>query len=79
MNEALMLLGVGMITVFIILTLVVLLGNLLIILVNRFIPEKAKIITKSTENISNKKLAAIVAAVDIVTKGRGKVTGVVKQ
>ncbi|MFT5384087.1 MAG: oxaloacetate decarboxylase gamma subunit [Saprospiraceae bacterium] len=79
---ALVVLGVGMITVSVILGLVVLTGALLIRIVNRFSPEVAiknplinpKNIVQSvlqTKN-STSSLAAIVAAVDIMTKGKGK-------
>jgi oxaloacetate decarboxylase gamma subunit len=85
MNEmgiAFQLLGVGMITVFIILALVVIIGNLIIMFVNKVIGEEVKISTKSANNpaveIGSKKLSAIVSAVNIVTKGTGRVTNVEK-
>lgn len=72
------LLFVGMITVFIILFLVVVTGNLLIIFVNKYIPEKPKMaIPQST--LQGNKLSAIVAAVEIVTKGRGRITKIRKE
>jgi len=75
------LLAIGMLTVFIILTLVVVTGNLIIRFVNRFIPEakKKKVVQKlSSIGIDSKKMAAIVSAVQIVSKGKGKVVNVEK-
>jgi oxaloacetate decarboxylase gamma subunit len=83
MGIAFELLGVGMVTVFTILALVVILGNLIIRFVNKYIGEDVKPQSKSSGNttlgIGSKKLAAIVSAVNIVTKGTGKVTKVEKQ
>lgn len=83
MKEALLLLGVGMTTVFVALLVVVLVGNLIIRFVNRFIPEEVK--EKAGQKVRNlsqaidpKKMAAIVSAVDIATKGKGKVVKVEK-
>lgn len=82
MEVALEILGVGMVTVFIILSLVVLIGNLIIIFVNRFMgedikPTKGKDGTSAVQ-INSKKLAAIISAVNIVTNGTGRVTNVKK-
>jgi len=77
---AIELLGVGMVTVFIILLLVVLVGNLIIAFVNRFFPES--IVAKSKPDsigISASKTAAIVAAVNIVTSGQGRVVNIEKK
>jgi len=85
MNEvfstALMLLAVGMITVFTILALIVILGNLLISFVNKFIPEtKINAVVKSATfgAIDPQKMAVIVSAVDVVTEGKAKVTSITK-
>ena len=82
MGIALELLGVGMITVFIILSLVVLLGNLIIRFVNQFIPEvekvSAKISAAANSEISQKKMAVIVSAVNLVTNGAGRVNKIEK-
>ena len=85
MNEfsiALELLGVGMITVFIILALVVLIGNLIIRFVNKYIPEEAAKVTPAVVGQKNglnpKTMAAIVSAVNIVTSGKGKVSKIEK-
>ena len=78
-NTALMLMAVGMITVFLILALIVLLGNGLILFINRFFPEKIPEPRNSgSKSIHPKKLAAIVAAVDLVTRGKGKVDTIKK-
>lgn len=85
MNEAystaLMLLAVGMITVFTILALIVLLGNLLTSLVNRYFPE-AKVSsamgTAADAGIDPRKMAAIVSAIDVLTKGKARVTSISK-
>ncbi|MBL7970970.1 MAG: OadG family protein [Prolixibacteraceae bacterium] len=82
MEIAFELLGVGMVTVFIILALVVVLGDLIIRFVNRFVPELEKVaVTKSASGASEvnpKKMAAIVSAVTKVTGGSGRVTKVEK-
>ncbi len=76
---ALELLGVGMITVFVILFLVIIIGNMIIRFVNKYFPEetKGKVSAGSTATEPDpRKVAAIVSAVKIVTKGKGRVTGV---
>lgn len=79
---ALQLMGIGMITVFIILSLVVLLGNLIIRFVNKYLPEeishKVQQVAEQTGNFNRKKVAAIVSAVKIVTEGKGHVTKIEK-
>ena len=75
LNTALGLLVVGMVTVFIILWLVVVIGNLVIRLTNRFIPVAAPAEGKT----ESKKLAVIVAAVDAVTQGQGNVDSIEKK
>ncbi|RPJ56864.1 MAG: oxaloacetate decarboxylase [Dehalococcoidia bacterium] len=79
LNDAFWILIVGMITVFIILWLVVLTGNLIIKFVNRFVPETegSKRVTKASA-LSNGTSAAISAAVSIITNGKGKVTKITK-
>lgn len=77
MNEALTLLGSGMLTIFVILSLVVLMGNLLIRLVNRWAVEPQ---TESAGNpvrgIEAETVAAIVAAVELTTQGKGRVVAI---
>lgn len=85
LNTALGLLVVGMVTVFIILWLVVVIGNLVIRLTNRFIPVADPTAGKagnggiSGKRVHSKKLAAIVAAVDVVTQGKGNVESIGKK
>ncbi len=86
MNEgfsiAFELLAVGMITVFTILALIVVFGNLLTTLVNKYIPETVvakKVVQATTRGVIDpRKMAAIVSAVDIVTEGKAKVTSITK-
>ncbi len=79
---ALQLLGIGMLTVFTILLLVIIIGNTIIKFVNRFIPEAPKVVANRrgiSNGISSGKMAAIVAAVQIATNGKGKVTSIEKE
>ena len=81
--DAFGLLLIGMLTVFTVLALVVATGRALIWAVNRITKElpSVKKTAHSTlrveRNINPQKMAAIVAAVEIVTKGKGKITNVV--
>ncbi|MEN7546756.1 OadG family protein [Rapidithrix thailandica] len=81
LSNALMLLAVGMTTVFFILILVVIFGKLLVRAVNRFYPDETivaktekSINLQTTTSFDKKKLSAIVAAVDLATQGKGKIT-----
>jgi oxaloacetate decarboxylase gamma subunit len=82
--DAFVLLLIGMITVFTVLALVVATGRILIWAVNRITKEVPNIkkTAHSTlqveQSITPQKMAAIVAAVNIVTKGKGKVTNIGK-
>lgn len=85
MNEgfstAFMLLAVGMITVFTILALIVLFGNILISLINKYLPEQkiGRIVGQAAQgSIDPKKMAAIVSTVDVVTGGKAKVTSITR-
>lgn len=71
-STAFTLLAIGMITVFLVLFLVVLTGNLLIRFVNRLAP-------KAVEGIPAKTVAAITAAVDAFTEGKGRITKIEKE
>lgn len=76
-STALTLLAIGMITVFVVLLLVVLTGNVLIRLVNRLdasIPRGGI----SPQRVSSQQIAAITAAVEAVTEGRGKIESIKK-
>lgn len=78
---ALMLMVVGMATVFAILLIVIYLGKLLISLVNKYVPEEqlsAKQCAKSPAPVPGNIVAAITAAVNVVTQGKGKVTKIEK-
>lgn len=86
-NTALVLLAVGMTTVFVILSLVVLSGRLLIRLVNAYAPEPLAVrtsapvplISSNEPNVSPAVVAAIVATVDHITGGKGKVQKIEKE
>lgn len=81
MNEALELMLTGMGTVFTILILVVLLGKLIVLVTNRFYVEKDPVPVANTikeREISPQTLAAIVAAVEAVTGGKGNVASIGK-
>ncbi len=83
MNEEIVsgfsLLVIGMVTVLTILTLVVISGNVLILLVNKYFPGRhGANDTASTSLIDNKILSVIISAVEIVTRGKGKVKQVKK-
>ena len=74
---ALQLMAVGMITVFIILIIVIQLGNLLTWLVNKFAPEdttsKKGASNPSTNKIDSQTMTIIQAAVMKITNGKGSV------
>ena len=81
-QKALIVLAVGMGTVFLVLSLIVGVGRLLIQLVNRFSnPTKVKtsksvttfVGVKKSGTLDPKKIAAIAAAIDIVTHGHAKI------
>ncbi|HCC52979.1 MAG TPA: oxaloacetate decarboxylase [Porphyromonadaceae bacterium] len=83
----LLLMVVGMTTVFAILLLVIGLGKGLIFLVNKYAPEEA-VTSKAmrnpsagsgNSNLPGQTTAAIVAAVSALTGGNGKVTKIEKQ
>ncbi|MCK9158915.1 MAG: OadG family protein [Bacteroidaceae bacterium] len=82
LETALMLMVVGMTTVFVILLLVIGLGKVLIAFVNKYIPEevvhvKNKTVQSSPPAPANV-MAAITAAVNVVTHGKGKVEKIEK-
>ncbi|HBG57865.1 OadG family protein [Proteiniphilum sp. UBA1028] len=81
LSEALGLLLIGMIMVIIVLWLVVGLGNLVIYFTNRFIQDEKTpgSSSRSGNRAHPKKLAAIVAAVDVITHGKGKVDTIQKK
>ena len=82
LETAFLLMVVGMATVFVILLIVIYLGKLLISLVNKYAPEEAvpakQVSSQSPVPVPGTILAAITAAVNVVTQGKGKVTKVEK-
>jgi oxaloacetate decarboxylase gamma subunit len=68
MTDALQLLAVGMVSVFVVLTLVVLTGQGLIRFVNRFFPPPP---TSSQPDSAH--VAVLAAAVEVATQGRGQI------
>ncbi len=75
-ETAILLMVVGMATVFVILLIVIYLGKLLITLVNKYAPEEVVPAKQETPRgpapIPGNILAAITAAVNVVTQGKGK-------
>ena len=71
LETALLLMVVGMATVFAILLIVIYLGKLLISLVNKYAPEEQLPVPGNI-------VAAITAAVNVVTQGKGKVAKIEK-
>mgnify|MGYP000860826861 CR=1 FL=1 len=83
MELALFLLVVGMVSVFAVLFIVVFVGNAIILVVNKFVPAEVIPVKKQTTQtittaIASNKLAAISAAVELVTQGKGRVVDVKK-
>ena len=70
-----MLMAIGMTTVFIILALVVLGGKLTIIITNRFAPVADTVVVQSVSSsvLEGSKIAAITAAIETVTQGKGHI------
>ena len=85
-ETGLLLMVVGMTTVFAILLIVIYLGKGLIALVNKYAPAEVVVkkqmvtqaVTAQAASISGKTTAAIVAAVSMTTGGQGKVTKIEK-
>lgn len=75
-TTALSLLGIGMVTVFLVLFLVVSSGNLLIILVNKLSKDEAP--PAKAASIDPNELVAITAAVEAFTQGKGRITNIEK-
>ncbi|MBQ8502197.1 MAG: OadG family protein [Bacteroides sp.] len=81
LNTALLLMVVGMATVFVILLIVIYLGKGLITLVNKFVPEEVlpvKAASAAVTSVPANIRAAIEVAVSVVTQGKGKVDKVEK-
>lgn len=77
-SNAFLLLGIGMITVFAVLSIVVLSGQVLIALINKYAPEPVKKSKLITPLISNKEVAVITAVVEHITQGKGKLESIEK-
>jgi oxaloacetate decarboxylase gamma subunit len=76
-----MLMAVGMTTVFTILALVVLGGKLTILITNKFSSQSAAAVVRtmsSTGSIEASKVAAITAAVESITHGKGHIKEIKK-
>lgn len=75
-----MLMAVGMTTVFTILALVVLGGKLTIIITNKFaaVVEPTVVRTMPSTSVESTKIAAITAAVESITQGKGHITEIKK-
>lgn len=81
MQYALMLMIIGMITVFLILFLLVIFSKLLIRFVNRYLPEahpKTVIAGDIKPGISGKYLAIILGVTEVITKGKGRIKKIQK-
>lgn len=81
LGYALLLMLVGMVTVFAVLLIVIGLGKLLIKLVNKYAPEDVvktvrPAVAAAGSNIPDPVVVAIVSAVNTVTQGKGKVTSI---
>jgi len=77
-STALSLLVIGMLTVFVVLTLVVLTGKLLISIVNLLPKETIIPVRVNNQGIENSKIAAITAAVEAFTEGKGNIKKIEK-
>lgn len=79
LQEALILLVIGMVTVFVILLCVIGLGKLLIALVNKFAPEEVvKKAAAPVQAIDQRTREIIAAAVSQLTGGKGSVSKIEK-
>ncbi len=79
-GQALFLMGVGLVTVFVVLILIIQFGKLLIFVCNKFLPEEevAPKANSSATTIDSKVYSAICQAVSTVTGGKGTVADVKK-
>lgn len=79
-SEAFLLMGVGMTMVFAILFLVVGTGNVLIRVINRYLPTPVPPVkVTALRTLEPTQLAAIAAAVSALTGGRGKIEHIEKK
>lgn len=77
LSQAFSLLGIGMITVFVVLSLVAVVGNVLIRVVNRLAPLSEETTAGST--VSKSKVAAITAAVELISGGKAHITKIERE
>lgn len=82
-NEALQLMAIGMVTVFCILLIVILLGNVLIKLVNKYAPEevvakKAAPAVNAVQQVDATVKAVIDATIAQITGGKGRASKITK-
>ena len=87
-ETGLLLMAVGMLTVFAILLIVINLGKGLILLVNKYAPEevvvkkaapsRAKVVASVAPVMGGSETAAIVSAISVLTAGQGKVVKIEK-
>jgi len=79
-SEAIKLMFIGITAVFVALILIILLGNLLIRLVNKYAPEEEKPVAKQSNiaTINPNVAQAIKAAVNTIIGGKGAVTNIEK-
>ncbi len=79
-NEALMLMGVGMGTVFLVLLLIIFLSGLLVRALNRWAPEsEVPVAVKKAAEIPAKTVAAITAAIQKASNGRARIVKIEKK
>lgn len=81
LGNAISIMLVGMATVFLILWLVVIIGNLIIRITNKYFSTSEPVKVQNTiiqSGAEKSKIAAIFAAVDIATNGKGRITKITK-
>lgn len=81
LSEALLLLLVGMTTVFCVLIIVIALGKGLILFVNKYIPEavKEKQPSEANKRPTLAQITAITKAIDTITQGKGYIINIEKK
>lgn len=81
-NEALILMVVGMGTVFLILLFIIYFSKWMIALINKYVPEDVQQVAKNSNapsTIPSNIIAAITSAVNIATQGKAQVTKIEKE
>lgn len=73
-----MLMVVGIVTVFAILVIIIYIAKALVKFVNKYIPEDTPAPKTKTPTISTRKMAAITSAVNTITNGKGKIVTIEK-